>query len=495
MIKNLVNLANYLDNNGLRAEADYLDSLIEDNLKKEARWLRDYAKHSALNLGQVLRHLRYLTDLPDTPRVEAMRQRLRWIANDLYYTITPGQWHHTQAELDELSNFTYAELLRMGFDPDFADKIDKKASLNEEAEKELNLDDNWLKEVGIDRDAEEKSLQEEEPEESFEEKIPDSLDKVHTRDRMAVNSDIPKLKEANLIPVHADGKTLIGRGYFGRVYNVIWKGKPAVAKVGTKSDAEAWSAILRVKERIPAEYHKHIPQIYEVIKKDSYSIIVMKKLLPMSKRLVRDWSTGREEGEGVSQTIADFERLYGRQSLIEHLDYHIGYLLPKGWERSISIPTIEKIKDALKDKDPLPTLSDLKKSFPGLHASSYRQELVSEKINYWITGLKKAFESANSDFINTKEEWEKERIYLTLESYVRQFIGHYVPHNLSRSFPDNPRDKDDRALPPEFQSFHNFLLELNKLNIAWSDLGRGDNTMIDPDTKEIVLTDVGNFIL
>jgi hypothetical protein len=86
-------------------------------------YIEDYAKHSTMNLGQVLRHLRYLTDLPDTPRAEALKQRLRWLANDLYYTITPGQWHHTQAELDELSKYSYSDLLKMGFDPGFADKM------------------------------------------------------------------------------------------------------------------------------------------------------------------------------------------------------------------------------------------------------------------------------------------------------------------------------------------------------------------------------------
>lgn len=106
-----------------------------------AKYIKDYAKHSTLNLGQVLRHLLYLTDLPDTPRVKAIKQRLRWIANDLYYTITPGQWHHTQSELDELSGHTYAELLRMGFDPDFADEMGKKASFNKEESKEIVLTD------------------------------------------------------------------------------------------------------------------------------------------------------------------------------------------------------------------------------------------------------------------------------------------------------------------------------------------------------------------
>ena len=86
-------------------------------------YIKDYAKHSTMNLGQVLRHLRYLTDLPDEPRIVALKRRLRWAVNDLYYTLTPGQWHHSQEELDELSKYSYAELLRMGFDPDFADKM------------------------------------------------------------------------------------------------------------------------------------------------------------------------------------------------------------------------------------------------------------------------------------------------------------------------------------------------------------------------------------
>ena len=88
----------------------------------------DYAKYSTMNLGQALRHLRYITDLPNTPKLEALKKRLRWMVNDLYYTITPGQWHHTQEELDELSQFSYGDLLRMGFDPDFAEKMLSNAS-------------------------------------------------------------------------------------------------------------------------------------------------------------------------------------------------------------------------------------------------------------------------------------------------------------------------------------------------------------------------------
>lgn len=86
-------------------------------------YMKDYAKHSTMNLGQVLRHLRYITDLPNTTKYEALKQRLRFLANDLYYTIIPPQSHHTQEELDFQNQFSYGELLRMGFDPDFAEEM------------------------------------------------------------------------------------------------------------------------------------------------------------------------------------------------------------------------------------------------------------------------------------------------------------------------------------------------------------------------------------
>ena len=99
-----------------------------ENASINEGYFTDYAKHATMNLGQVLRHLRYLTDLPDTTKYEALKQRLRFIANDLYYTVVPPQSHHSQAELDEISRFSYRDLLRMGFDPDFAEEMLSNAS-------------------------------------------------------------------------------------------------------------------------------------------------------------------------------------------------------------------------------------------------------------------------------------------------------------------------------------------------------------------------------
>lgn len=100
-----------------------------ENASINEGYFTDYAKHSTMNLGQVLRHLRYLTDLPNTTKREALKKRLRFLVNDLYYTIIPPQSHHTQEELDFQNQFSYGELLRMGFDPDFAEEMLSKASI------------------------------------------------------------------------------------------------------------------------------------------------------------------------------------------------------------------------------------------------------------------------------------------------------------------------------------------------------------------------------
>ena len=121
------------ENTITRMEAVVLHQLLGDYLSKTQTsinegYFTDYAKHSTMNLGQVLRHLRYLTDLPNTPKREALKKRLKWIANDLYYTIIPPQSHHTQEELDVQDQFSYGELLKMGYDPDYFDEMMANAS-------------------------------------------------------------------------------------------------------------------------------------------------------------------------------------------------------------------------------------------------------------------------------------------------------------------------------------------------------------------------------
>ena len=103
--------------------------LIREGLKDR---LRKYGKHSALNLGQVARHMRYPTDVPGADsKWGALKQRAEWAANDLYYAAMPPSTHHTQEEIDELDEYTLQQMLRMGYDPDYDPDADDEPGVDE----------------------------------------------------------------------------------------------------------------------------------------------------------------------------------------------------------------------------------------------------------------------------------------------------------------------------------------------------------------------------
>jgi len=100
-------------------------------------YMGDWAKHSTMNLGQVMRHLRYLTDLPGTDsKTEAIKERAKMLMNDIYYTLTPGQMHHTPEEMEDISKHSYPDLFKMGFDPDYEPETIDEAKKNKKKKKD-----------------------------------------------------------------------------------------------------------------------------------------------------------------------------------------------------------------------------------------------------------------------------------------------------------------------------------------------------------------------
>ena len=90
-------------------------------------FLEEYAKHSALNFGQVCQGLRYLFSHPDFDSVAArgtlrhallsVRLRSKRIANDLLFTLLPPQWHHTPEELAPMTKISSLTWFRCGYSP------------------------------------------------------------------------------------------------------------------------------------------------------------------------------------------------------------------------------------------------------------------------------------------------------------------------------------------------------------------------------------------
>jgi hypothetical protein len=89
------------------------------------RFAEEYAKHTALNLGQALQGLRYLYSHPRAdaaaPRgsVAHLRRslalRAKLIANDLFFAAIPPHWHHTRAELEGMCDVPTHRWFQYGY--------------------------------------------------------------------------------------------------------------------------------------------------------------------------------------------------------------------------------------------------------------------------------------------------------------------------------------------------------------------------------------------
>lgn len=89
------------------------------------RFVEEYAKHTALNLGQALQGLRYFTSHPDIDArasrggvrhaVLSMALRSRRVANDLWFATIPPHWHHTPDELKGMTAVSIARWFQYGY--------------------------------------------------------------------------------------------------------------------------------------------------------------------------------------------------------------------------------------------------------------------------------------------------------------------------------------------------------------------------------------------
>ena len=111
-------------------------------------------------------------------------------------------------------------------------------------------------------------------------------------------------KKHNFKMLFTDNPKLIGEGAYGKVFEGIYQGKPAVAKIifGHLNEIDNWNKILEVKEQLNPDLKKHLPDIYlldedfieyNYLKSKSYSteqkyfygIIIMEKLYPISSNV------------------------------------------------------------------------------------------------------------------------------------------------------------------------------------------------------------------
>ncbi|HWO17358.1 MAG TPA: hypothetical protein VNO30_01235 [Kofleriaceae bacterium] len=90
-----------------------------------AQLIEEYAKHTALNMGQALQGLRYLASHPDidahAPRgtlrhaARSVVLRSKRVANDLFFAAIPPHWHHTREELAVMTRVPIHRWFQYGY--------------------------------------------------------------------------------------------------------------------------------------------------------------------------------------------------------------------------------------------------------------------------------------------------------------------------------------------------------------------------------------------
>ena len=119
------------------------------DVKTASPFLGDYARHSALNLGQATRDVRYLGEHPNADKVapkgsvkhvvSSVIARAPSLTSNLYYSALPPQLHHTEEELSESRGKSLKQLFREGYNPWEQDKTAKvKTPLKEHQQRVLD---------------------------------------------------------------------------------------------------------------------------------------------------------------------------------------------------------------------------------------------------------------------------------------------------------------------------------------------------------------------
>jgi hypothetical protein len=89
------------------------------------RFVEEYAKHTALNLGQALQGIRYFYSHPDVDRraergtwrhaVLSARLRGKRVVNDLFFASIPPHWHHSKDELEQMTTVPFGRWFQYGY--------------------------------------------------------------------------------------------------------------------------------------------------------------------------------------------------------------------------------------------------------------------------------------------------------------------------------------------------------------------------------------------
>lgn len=294
----------------------------------------------------------------------------------------------------------------------------------------------------------------------------------------------------------------------GNVYEVEYKGYRAIAKIVPSfysNESEVWSKINKIKKSLPPSQSRHLPDIYDILKPDEYTdIIIMEVLQPTNSHISRVLRTD------VSRS---------RQDLLNN-EAFIHDSLKLSFDRALSDAekfTEKESFDAFKMFSLESTW--LRQKIEGdLIRSLIRPENISERIFDSLNTFLKMFTEEERVFVKGIAD-NIQSIFVSSLSVPPKPIAKYysakgIDYTLENMEKNNTPDVNMQALRaernssvyserpegfmyaekhmPETKGIYSLLKTLKGFGIEWSDV-HANNIMERPGTRELVLIDVGLF--
>ncbi len=280
----------------------------------------------------------------------------------------------------------------------------------------------------------------------------------------------------------------LGSGYYGHVFNGVYQGKPAAAKViispkerfnSAQTEVSKWN---QINHNAPPNLKKYMPTIfytnqacldnmtYENFRKNNesaipcYEIIIMEKLYPLNSHLQEIFS---RFGQSFDQSIKNIFK-----------DPNYLYEIAKTVTQTLN-----------QDRENIPKLTP-NQILKFLLTIDFNQFFNNELIQPKSKTLDLA--RAILNFLTEDMEVDEDNYYM-LQEKIKKDLFKFLEPRVINSFDDFEYYKDFWMSSPETMNFYQALLDLEKNGIEWKDL-HIDNLMQDQDGN-LKFIDAGLFIL
>jgi hypothetical protein len=302
----------------------------------------------------------------------------------------------------------------------------------------------------------------------------------------------------------------------GNIYEVLYKGRVAAAKVLggiDPAEPEVWRKIIKIKDSLPEEQAKHLPEIYDIIKTDKYTTIIVMELLEAPSPHIR--------------RVLRTKEMRSKDLVLKNEDFLTEAL------RS-AFNAVEKYEPDLDDraKSEVYALftSDKEVISQTIEGELLRWEIkpegISERIQDIVSFYTKNFNIDDAGLSKEIADEVQKRFLMYAETSPRPVAKYYSTKDIDSTIQFLERNNDpgsvrsERAKKtiedlseersesvysetpesflysekymPETKGLFTLLSSLKALGIEWSDV-HANNLMERPGTRDLVLIDVGFF--